>query len=65
MNDKATKMFWILIHDFFAHPVCAWLWVLGFSKAGDWLHEASLHPLNYQEEKWSENNASEEEVRRG
>lgn len=54
IGRKATKLAWIFLHDVLAHPVCGLLWILGFSKAGDWLHEASLHPLNYQEERWSE-----------
>lgn len=53
-KERRTKLAWVFIHDVLAHPVCGLLWILGFSKAGDWLHEVSLHPLNYQEERWSE-----------
>ena len=47
------RRLWILIHDGLAHPICAALWILGINRLGDWLHEVTVHPLNYDDERWS------------
>lgn len=33
------------IHDCLLHPVAGMLWILGFSDAGDWIHEKTAPML--------------------
>ena len=53
MSDLVRRKAWVFIHDVLAHPICGLCWVLGLRRVGDWLHEATVHPLNYREEWWS------------
>ena len=50
---------WMLIHDAVAHPICALLWLVGLQRAGDWLHDVTVHPLNYADEEWAAPKPSE------
>jgi len=47
------KKLWIFIHDFVAHPICALCWIFGAYGIGDWLHDKTVHPINYDDEIWT------------
>ncbi len=46
------KRLGFLIHDVLAHPLCGLLWIVGFQKAGDWFHEATVFEVNREDEVW-------------
>lgn len=51
----SRKILWIFVHDVLAHPICGFLWIAGFavpllSHLGDWLHDVTVHPCNYDAE---------------
>lgn len=57
-----TKTIWTIIHDILIHPICGLFWIIGLDRQGNWLHDKTVHPLNYEDETWFPPNSAIKEA---